>query len=192
MFNAPLSTLMVLLATSGIVLGAAYMLWLYQRVMFGKLDNPENMKLKDLNLREIMVLVPIVVLCFWIGLYPKPFLNFMDGAVMNTVLMTNPESAIAEMKQMEALAAQKEGASSRGEHPPALPAGHPPVMPPGHPPIMPEGHPPVGGDTGGHVSSTSAHEGMAQYSPDAGPGAHAEIPEGSHGKSEHAGHGGDE
>ena len=190
--NKAVSTLMVLLATSGIVVGAAYMLWMYQRVMFGKLENPENMKLKDLNLREIMVLVPIVVLCFWIGLYPKPFLDFMDGAVMNTVLMTNPEAAIAEMKQMEALAAQKEGASSHGEHPPALPAGHPPALPAGHPPIMPEGHPPVGGDTGGHVSGTSAHEGMAQYSPDAGPGAHAEIPESSHGKSEHAGHGGDE
>src|SRR6058998_2458789 len=49
----------------GIVLGAAYMLWLYQRTMFGKLDNPENAKLADLNLREVMTLVPIVLLCFW-------------------------------------------------------------------------------------------------------------------------------
>jgi len=45
----------------GIVLGAAYMLWLYQRTMFGKLDNPENAKLKDLDFREIMTIAPIVV-----------------------------------------------------------------------------------------------------------------------------------
>jgi len=65
----------------GIVLGAAYMLWLYQRTMFGKLDNPENAKLKDLNFREIMTLVPIVVCCFWIGLYPKPFFRILEKPV---------------------------------------------------------------------------------------------------------------
>jgi len=180
-FNKAISTLMMLLATSGIVLGAAYMLWMYQRVMFGKLENPENMKLKDLNLREIATLVPIVVFCFWIGLYPKPFLEFMDGAVMNTVLMANPKAAIAEMEQMEALAAQEEGASSHGEHPA--------VLPPGHPPIMPEGHPPVGHGSAGDLS---AHEDTAHQSSHAGPGAHADIPEGSHGTSGHADHGGDE
>src|SRR5213594_1461681 len=65
----------------GIVLGAAYMLWLYQRTMFGKLDNPENAKLSDLNLREIMTLAPIVVCCFWIGLYPKPFFHILSKPV---------------------------------------------------------------------------------------------------------------
>jgi NADH-quinone oxidoreductase subunit M len=68
-------------AVFGIVLGAAYMLWLYQRTMFGKLDNPENAKLSDLNLREIMTLAPIVVLCFWIGIYPQPFFNILDRPV---------------------------------------------------------------------------------------------------------------
>jgi NADH-quinone oxidoreductase subunit M len=68
-------------AVLGIVLGAAYMLWLYQRTMFGKLDNPENAKLKDLDLREVMTLVPIVVCCFWIGLYPKPFFRILERPV---------------------------------------------------------------------------------------------------------------
>jgi NADH-quinone oxidoreductase subunit M len=65
----------------GIVLGAAYMLWLYQRTMFGKLDNPENARLKDLDFREIMTLVPIVACCFWIGLYPKPFFRILEKPV---------------------------------------------------------------------------------------------------------------
>ena len=69
----------------GIVLGAAYMLWLYQRTMFGKLENPENARLKDLNLREIMTLAPIVACCFWIGLYPMPFLDVLKQPVSEIV-----------------------------------------------------------------------------------------------------------
>jgi NADH-quinone oxidoreductase subunit M len=65
----------------GIVLGAAYMLWLYQRTMFGKLDNPENANLKDLDLREILTIIPIVACCFWIGLYPKPFFDILERPV---------------------------------------------------------------------------------------------------------------
>jgi NADH-quinone oxidoreductase subunit M len=69
------------LTASGIVLGAAYMLWLYQRTMFGKIDKAENQGLKDLNFREIMTLLPLTVLCFWIGLYPKPIFNVMEKPV---------------------------------------------------------------------------------------------------------------
>ena len=69
-----------ILGATGIVLGAAYMLWLYQRTMFGELDNPENENLKDLNIREWVYLTPLVVLCFWIGLYPKPFFAMLEPA----------------------------------------------------------------------------------------------------------------
>src|SRR5512136_543894 len=54
-------------AASGIVLGAAYMLWLYQRTMFGKIENPKNENLADLNLREVMTFVPLIILAVWIG-----------------------------------------------------------------------------------------------------------------------------
>jgi len=69
------------LATTGVVLGAAYMLWMFQRVMFGVIKKPENEKLKDLNGREIATLVPMVVLIFLMGIYPKLFFSKMDVTV---------------------------------------------------------------------------------------------------------------
>jgi NADH-quinone oxidoreductase subunit M len=74
------------LAATGLVLGAVYMLWLYQRTMFGQLDKDENRVLKDLNPREILTLVPLVVLSFWIGLYPKPFFRILEEPVQRLVL----------------------------------------------------------------------------------------------------------
>jgi NADH-quinone oxidoreductase subunit M len=76
-------------AVMGIVLGAGYMLWLYQRTMFGKLDKPENQALKDLSFREVMTLVPLVVLAFWIGLYPKPFFRILEPSVQRLVQQMN-------------------------------------------------------------------------------------------------------
>jgi NADH-quinone oxidoreductase subunit M len=73
------------LGATGIVLGAAYMLWLYQRTMFGKIENPENLKLVDLNFREIMTLLPLAVASFWIGLYPAPFFKILDEPVIRIV-----------------------------------------------------------------------------------------------------------
>ncbi|HEX9759873.1 MAG TPA: NADH-quinone oxidoreductase subunit M [Candidatus Acidoferrales bacterium] len=74
----------------GIVLGAAYLLWLYQRVMFGQVTNPANQSLPDLNWREYATLLPLVALCFWIGIYPKPFFTYMDDSVRQIVLKVNP------------------------------------------------------------------------------------------------------
>jgi NADH-quinone oxidoreductase subunit M len=75
----------------GIVLGAAYMLWLYQRTMLGACDNPKNQVLKDLNFREIMTLVPLIIWAFWIGLYPKPFFKVLDKPVAAIVERVNPD-----------------------------------------------------------------------------------------------------
>ena len=77
------------LATTGIVLGAAYMLWLYQRAMFGPI-NETNSKMKDLSAREIAYFVPLLIAAFWIGLYPKPLLAVLDKPVEKLVMQVNP------------------------------------------------------------------------------------------------------
>jgi NADH-quinone oxidoreductase subunit M len=69
------------LAATGVVLGAAYMLWMFQRVMFGKITHPENEKLQDLSAREITILVPMVIMIFLMGIYPKLFFSKMDVTV---------------------------------------------------------------------------------------------------------------
>jgi len=78
------------LATIGIVLGAAYMLWLYQRTMFGPITNPKNEKLADLNWRELATLVPLVIWAFWIGLYPKPYFRVLEQPVAQIVQRVRP------------------------------------------------------------------------------------------------------
>jgi NADH-quinone oxidoreductase subunit M len=77
-------------AVSGIVLGAAYLLWLYQRVFWGKVTHEENQKLVDLNARELATLVPLVALCFWIGVYPKPFLEFLHKPAAQVAAIVQP------------------------------------------------------------------------------------------------------
>jgi NADH-quinone oxidoreductase subunit M len=80
-------------AASGIVLGAAYMLWLYQRTMFGPVTNPKNERLPDLNLREFATFAPLIVLAVWIGLYPKPFLDRLTTAVDRVVVRVHGADA---------------------------------------------------------------------------------------------------
>jgi NADH-quinone oxidoreductase subunit M len=77
-------------AVSGVVLGAAYLLWLYQRVFWGKVTNEENEHLVDLNARELATLVPLAVMCFWIGLYPKPFLDFLHKPMAKLAAVVQP------------------------------------------------------------------------------------------------------
>ncbi|HXH67561.1 MAG TPA: NADH-quinone oxidoreductase subunit M [Candidatus Limnocylindrales bacterium] len=77
-------------ASLGIVLGAAYLLWLYQRTMFGPITHEANKALPDMNLREYAVLLPLVALAFWIGIYPKPFFAYIEKPVERIVQQVNP------------------------------------------------------------------------------------------------------
>jgi NADH-quinone oxidoreductase subunit M len=78
-------------AGAGIVLGAAYMLWLYQRTMLGKVENPANEKLLDMNMRELATLIPLIIVAFWIGLYPAPFFKALDKPVNKLVAKVRPD-----------------------------------------------------------------------------------------------------
>ena len=81
------NTWLAVFATTGVVLGAAYMLYVYRRVIFGKLDKENLMSIKDLSYREIIVFAPLILLVFWMGVYPSPFLDVMSASVEN--LITN-------------------------------------------------------------------------------------------------------
>jgi NADH-quinone oxidoreductase subunit M len=67
------------------VLAAAYLLWLYQRVFFGTVTNPKNEKLHDLTPREVLTFVPLLIMAFWIGLFPKPFFQILEQPVNQIV-----------------------------------------------------------------------------------------------------------
>jgi len=83
------------LAAIGVILAAVYMLYMFQKMFLGPAENPENLELKDLNWREIVTLVPLLVFIFWIGLYPKPFFALMAPAVDHLVAVVESAAAIA-------------------------------------------------------------------------------------------------
>jgi NADH-quinone oxidoreductase subunit M len=78
-------------AVPGVILAAAYLLWLYQRVFFGPVNNHKNEKLMDLSGRELATFIPLVLIAFWIGLYPKPFFQILSTPVNNLVATVRPD-----------------------------------------------------------------------------------------------------
>jgi NADH-quinone oxidoreductase subunit M len=82
------------LAAVGVILAAIYMLWMFQRMFLGEVTNDANKSLKDLSRWEIAILVPILILIFWIGLYPKPFFDLMSPSV-DRLVATLQAAAVA-------------------------------------------------------------------------------------------------
>ncbi|MGI8838485.1 MAG: complex I subunit 4 family protein [Pyrinomonadaceae bacterium] len=81
----------------GIILNAGYMLWLYQRMFFGTIDNPKNEKLIDLSTREWIYMTPLIIMSLWIGIYPKPFLSYIERPVNAVVRQVRPNYPIPGM-----------------------------------------------------------------------------------------------
>jgi NADH-quinone oxidoreductase subunit M len=81
----------------GIILNAGYMLWLYQRMFFGTIDNPKTEKLIDLSKREWIYMTPLIIMSLWIGIYPKPFLSYIERPVNAVVRQVRPTYPIPGM-----------------------------------------------------------------------------------------------
>ena len=81
------------LGTTGIVFAAVYLLWMYQRVVFGEVRHEETRRLSDLNAREIWTLVPLLILIVWIGVYPKPFTAVTETAVAELLQVVRDKQA---------------------------------------------------------------------------------------------------
>jgi NADH-quinone oxidoreductase subunit M len=77
----PMPRLLAALATTGVIFGAIYLLWMFHKVFFGKLDPAKNGHLKDLSTREMVVFLPLVIGIFLMGMFPRPILNAMEPAV---------------------------------------------------------------------------------------------------------------
>ena len=77
--------IVAMLATTGVILSAAYMLWLYRRVVFGKIINSELKKMKDLNILELYILYPLALLIILFGFYPEPFFNSIEVSINNLI-----------------------------------------------------------------------------------------------------------
>jgi NADH-quinone oxidoreductase subunit M len=81
----------------GIILNAGYILWLYQRMFFGNIDNPKNENLTDLSKREWLYMAPLVIMSLWIGVYPKTFLDYIARPVNAVVRQVRPDYPIPGM-----------------------------------------------------------------------------------------------
>jgi NADH-quinone oxidoreductase subunit M len=91
--------LAAVIGTSGVVLAAAYMLWMFRRVFFGPVEHAENRGLIDLGLREKVVMIAIIIPIFWIGVYPDPFLRRIEPSVIDLLQQVKARSiALAEVQ----------------------------------------------------------------------------------------------
>jgi NADH-quinone oxidoreductase subunit M len=91
-------------AASGVIFAAVYMLWMFQRVMFGQVTNPKNLGLKDLSAREVVVLLPILIFVIWIGVYPNTFLRPMEPSVKHFIKQVeNKRAAVMDIEKARIL-----------------------------------------------------------------------------------------
>jgi len=89
-----------ILGATGVILAAVYMLWMFQRVLFGPITNEENEKLTDLNMREVGLLIPLVLFMVWIGVRPIDFTKYSEGWV-DTYITNSEEKSVAVLNQAD-------------------------------------------------------------------------------------------
>lgn len=77
--------ILAILGVSTVILAAGYLLWMYQRIMHGPLEKKKILSFQDMNIRELIYLVPIIIMMFWLGIYPQTFLRKMDVSVHHLI-----------------------------------------------------------------------------------------------------------
>jgi NADH-quinone oxidoreductase subunit M len=82
-------------AATGVIFAAVYMLWMFQRVMFGELKNPANKDIKDLSAREVILMLPLLLFVFWIGIYPNIFFEKMSPALEQLLVQVKGKQQVA-------------------------------------------------------------------------------------------------
>jgi NADH-quinone oxidoreductase subunit M len=102
-------------AATGVILAAVYLLWMYQRVMFGPVTNEKNRGLRDLTPREFWTLAPVIALIIWIGVYPNPFLRKLDVSVDELMERMNSRTLASQAEPAGGTAAVAGAAASSVE-----------------------------------------------------------------------------
>lgn len=92
---APLFKYLIVVAVPGVVLAAAYMLRMLQKLAYGGIRNPDHSRVPDLGLREVITLAPLLIFVFWIGLHPEPFTRVMQASVQQLLAAAHPANALA-------------------------------------------------------------------------------------------------
>ncbi len=103
----------------GVILAAVYILWMYQRVMFGPITNEKNRGLRDLSPREFWTLAPVIALILWIGVYPNPFLRKLDVSVGELMERMNSRTVATQLHPPAAAPAAAD--ETAAPSPPSLP-----------------------------------------------------------------------
>ncbi len=91
--SAGVSKILIVCLVPGVILAAAYMLRMLQKLAYGGTRNPDHSKLRDLGFREVVTLVPLLVFVFWIGLHPAPFTRIMHASVQHLLEQSQSPSA---------------------------------------------------------------------------------------------------
>ena len=108
------ASLVAFVMLSGIILGAAYMLYLYRRVIFGTLEKAELKAMSDLTVREIAIMAPLAAVVLWMGIYPKPFLDPLHAPV--AAIMARVDRAAPPVQQVVARATPAAPAAAAANH----------------------------------------------------------------------------
>ncbi|HEY1385724.1 MAG TPA: hypothetical protein VGF43_19015, partial [Dongiaceae bacterium] len=120
------TTWVAFLITTGIILGAAYMLWLYRRVIFGKLEKDDVKAMLDLSPREVAIFLPLILIVLWMGIYPASFTSItgptIDRLISNYQVAVGPTQPGSLIAPAEASPAETAPAEPATQPAPAAPA----------------------------------------------------------------------